>query len=94
VGRGQPYWRGDALTQPNFHGFEALSALDHIEDHGLPFEEPLDARLLKSRDVDKYVLPAAIPSDEAIALVGVEPFHGAGLLDRWRVQDCLSTRPP
>jgi hypothetical protein len=32
--------------------------------------------------VDEYVLAAAIPSDEAEALIGVEPLHGACLLDR------------
>jgi hypothetical protein len=32
--------------------------------------------------VDEYVLPAAVASDEAEALIGVEPLHGACPLDR------------
>ena len=42
--------------------------------------------------MDEYVLPAAIPCNEAEALRDVEPFHRAGLLDRrvgrWPVR-CL-----
>jgi hypothetical protein len=32
--------------------------------------------------VNEYVLATTIPSDEAEALVDIEPFHGAGLFDR------------
>src|SRR5262245_53444345 len=40
--------------------------------------------------MDEYVAVATIPSNEAVALLGVEPFHGAGLFDcrigRWSVR--------
>jgi len=44
--------------------------------------------------VDKHIFPAAVRSDETVPLFGVEPFHCAGLLDRWPVR-ChrLGTRP-
>jgi hypothetical protein len=71
-----------ALNQADSRRFRTLLALDDIENDSLPFAEPLDARSLKSRDVDEYVLPTTIAGDEAEALVDIEPFHGAGLFDR------------
>ena len=55
---------GFALTQAKSRGFWTLPALDDIDNNGLPFVEPLDARPLKGRDVDKHVLSAAIRSNE------------------------------
>src|SRR5215469_3237937 len=45
--------------------------------------------------MNEHVLPAAIRSDETIAPIGVEPFHRAGLLDRWavRCRRLRGTRP-
>jgi hypothetical protein len=33
-----------------------------------------DKDVCESRDVDEYVLPSTIPSDEAEALIDIEPF--------------------
>jgi len=84
-----------ASTQANSRGFWTLPALDNIDNDGLAFAESGDARSIQGRDMNEHILPAAIPSDEAVALVGVEPFHRAGLLDPWPVQ-CrrLGIRPP
>ena len=70
------------LGQAHPHGFWPLSTRYDIDDDRLPFAEPLDARSLKSRDVDKHILPAATRSDETVALLDVEPLHRAGLFDR------------
>jgi hypothetical protein len=46
----------------------------------------------ESRDVDEYVLPSTIPSDEAEALIDIEPFHGAlgaPVALTWFAQDSL-----
>ena len=47
----------------------------------MSFAEARQPGSFKSRDVDEYVLPTTIPSDEAEALVDIEPFHRAGHLD-------------
>jgi hypothetical protein len=40
-------------------GLSPLPALDDIENDSLPFAEPLDARPLKNRHVNKHILSAA-----------------------------------
>jgi hypothetical protein len=69
------------LGQANSRRFQPFSALNDINDHLLPFAEAREPRSLKGGDVDEYVLPAAIPSDETEAFLGIEPFHCAGLFD-------------
>ena len=68
----------------------ALSALDNIDDDSLPLVECADVRSFESRDVDKHIFAAAVPRDEAVALLWVEPFHRTGLLDtgigKWAVR--------
>lgn len=71
-------------NQADSRRFESLSALDDIDDYGLPFAQSGEAGSFKGRDVDEYVLPAAIASNEAVALRDIEPLNDAGLLD-WRV---------
>ena len=71
-----------ALNQADSRRFRTLLALDDIENDSLPFAEPLDARPLKNRHVDKHILAAAIRGDETVAPVSVESFHRAGHLDR------------
>ena len=70
------------MNQAYPRSFRTFAALDDIYNDGLTFAEPLDARPLKSRDVDEHILSAAIRSDETVAPLGIEPFHRAGLLDR------------
>src|SRR5262245_35395421 len=55
------------LDQAHPRGFWTLPALDDINNDGLPLAEPLDARSLKSRDVDKHIFAAAIRSDETVS---------------------------
>ena len=69
------------LDQANPRRFQPLSTLDDIDNDALPFAEAGEPGSLKSGDVDENVLPAAITSDKAEALLGVEPFHCPGLLD-------------
>src|SRR5262249_38275738 len=61
------------LNQASPCRLRTLPAFDYIDDDRLPFAEPVDGRPLKSRDVDKHVLPAAIRSDETVAPLGVKP---------------------
>ena len=70
------------LDQANLHGFQPLAALGDSEDDTFTFIDGGEPGSFKSRDVDEYVLATTIPSDEAEALVDIEPFHGAGLFDR------------
>src|SRR5215831_3831843 len=83
------------LNQANPRRFQPFSPLGDVDDNAIPFAEAGEPRSFKGRDVDKHVLAAAVPSDKAVALIGVEPFHRAGLLDRWTVQ-CrrLGSRTP
>jgi len=78
------------LDQANPRGFRPLSALDKIDKDGLSFSEARDPGSFESRDVDEHVLAAAVPRDEAVALLGVEPLHRTGLLDtgigKWAVR--------
>src|SRR4051794_27731194 len=57
-------------------GLRALLALDDLEAHPLPLVEALVPVHLDGRVVDEDVL-AAVDGDEAEALLGVEPLHGA-----------------
>src|SRR6266853_1468438 len=68
------------LDQAKPRRFQPLSTLDDIDNDVLPFAEAGEPGSLKSGDVDENVLPAAITSDKAEALLGVEPFHCPGLL--------------
>jgi hypothetical protein len=81
---------GPGLGQAHPGGFESLSALDDIDDHLLSFAEAGDPRSFESRDVDEHVFAAAVPLDEALALLWVEPLHRTGLLDtgigKWAVR--------
>src|SRR6266436_6120758 len=72
---------GTDLDQAHPCSFESLSALDKIDDDGLSFNEARDPGSFESRDVNKHVFAAAIPRDEAVAPLGVEPLHRTGLLD-------------
>ena len=72
---------GPDLDQAHPCGFESLSALDDIDDHLLSFAERRDPGSFESRDVDKHIFAAAVPRDEAVALLWVEPLHHTGLLD-------------
>ncbi len=70
------------LDQPNPRRFKPFPALDHIDNDGLPFGETREPRSFKSGDMDEHVLVATVEGNEAVASLGVEPFHCAGLLDR------------
>ena len=70
------------LDQANPRGFQPLAALGDSEGDTFTFIEGGEPGSFKSRDVDEYVHATTIPSDEAEALVDIEPFHGAGLFDR------------
>jgi hypothetical protein len=69
------------LDQANPGRFQPFAALDDIRNNSSPFAEAREAKPYKSRDVHEHVLAAAIPSDEAEALLDVEPTHRASLLD-------------
>src|SRR5215831_19659658 len=69
-----------ALNQANPCRFQSLPTLDDIDDHAISFAEAGEPRSFNSRDVDEYVLSAAIASDEAETLFRVEPFDCAGFL--------------
>src|SRR5205807_654588 len=62
---------GPGLDQAHPCGFESLSALDDIDDYLLSFAERRDPGSFESRDVDKHIFAAAVPRDEAVALLGV-----------------------
>ena len=69
------------LDQANPRCFQPFPALDDIDDDGLPFSEAREPGSFESGDVNEYVLSATIAGNEAEALLDVEPFHHAGLLD-------------
>ena len=71
----------EPLDQPYPRRFQPFSTLDDVDDDGLPFGEVREPGSFESGDVDEHVLPATIAGDEAETLLGVEPFHSAGLLD-------------
>jgi hypothetical protein len=51
-----------------------------LEGDALTFIEGREPRWCESRDVDECVLSTTIPSDEAKALVDIEPLHRSGFL--------------
>jgi hypothetical protein len=59
-----------------------LPALGETESDAFTFIVGHEPGSFEGRDVDEHVLSAAIASNEAEALVDIEPFHGAGLFDR------------
>jgi hypothetical protein len=69
------------LDQAHPRSFRSFAALDDIDDDLLSFAKAREPRLSESGNVDKYVIVAVVPSDEAVASPGIEPFHCAGLLD-------------
>src|SRR5438552_11717975 len=69
------------LDQANPSRFQPFAALDDIRNNSLSFAEAREARVFKSGDMHEHVLAAAIPSDEAEALLDVEPLDRARLLD-------------
>jgi hypothetical protein len=54
---------------------------DDIDNDLLPFAEAHKPGSLKNRDVNEHVLSATVEGNEAVAPLGIEPFHCAGLLD-------------
>src|SRR5258708_16912190 len=70
------------LDQPYPCGFRPLAALGDIEENAISFIEGREPGWRESRDVDECVLSTTIPSDEAKALVDIEPLHRSGFLDR------------
>jgi hypothetical protein len=63
--------------QSDGRGFALIASLKLVAEL-LPLVEIANARSFDSRDVDKHVLRAIVGLNEAIALLGVEPFHGSG----------------
>jgi hypothetical protein len=70
------------LDQADLRRFQPFSPLGDVNDHAIPFAEAREPASFKCGDVDEHVLCAAIPSDEAVVLVGVKPLDRAGCLDR------------
>src|SRR5699024_8871549 len=58
-------------------GLRALLALAHLEAHALVLVQAAEAAGVDLRVVDEHVRAAVIGGDEAEALFGVEPLHGA-----------------
>src|SRR3954453_9612187 len=69
-------WRKDSDADADGVGLRSLLALDALEEHPLALVEALVAVQERSRVVGEDVLPA-VDGDEAEALLGVEPLHGA-----------------
>ena len=74
--------RGDArgrLAELQITGrrLAAAAVLDDVVLHGLSLVERVDAGLFDGADMDEDVLAAVIRLDEAVALLGVEPFDFA-----------------
>src|ERR1700730_10594166 len=84
--------KNSRLDQANSCCFGPPAALGDIEGDAVTFIEGREPGWRESRDVDEYVLSTITPSDEAEALVAIEPFHGAGHFDRcagrWPVRCC------
>src|SRR5215831_20417133 len=62
------------LNQANPRCLQPFSPLGDVDDNAIPFAEAGEPRSFKGRDVDKHILAAAVPSDKAVALIGVEHF--------------------
>jgi hypothetical protein len=69
------------LGQANSRRFKTFPAFDHIDNDGLSFGETREPGSFESGDMDEHILAAAIQNDEAVAPLGIEPFHCAGFLD-------------
>src|SRR5215218_2422853 len=65
-----------ALEQPHVGGLGAFRPWRHVELDGLPLIKRAVARRLDRAEMHEDVL-AGLRGDEAVALVGVEPFHGS-----------------
>src|SRR3990170_3245787 len=65
------------LEQDDVRGLRALLAVDDVELHLLTFLQVAEAVGLDGAVVDEDVL-TALHGDEAVALLRVEPLHGAG----------------
>src|SRR5215472_12521601 len=73
---------GGDLRQADPRRFQPFSPLGEVDDNAIPFAEAGEPRSFKGRDVHEHVLAAAVPSDKAVAPLGVKPFHRSGLLDQ------------
>jgi hypothetical protein len=80
IGASCDRYRGPSpnLDQANPGRFQPFAALDDIRNNSLPFAEAREARPFKRGDVHEHVLAAAIPSDEAEALLDVDHFTVPG----------------
>src|SRR3569832_1845524 len=56
----------------------AARVLLQLVRHAVVLRERTHARTLERRDVYEGVVPAAVRRDKAIALFGIEEFHGTG----------------
>src|SRR5204862_394998 len=63
-------------------GLAALLALDHAERDLLTFGERVETGAGQRRAVHEHVLAAVVDRDEAEALRGIVPLHGAAHLHR------------
>src|SRR5437667_3453981 len=68
------------LPQIDGRGLALLAALN-VETQPLTLAQIADARAFDCGDVDEHVLRAVLGLDEAIPLLGIEPFDGAGSHD-------------
>src|SRR5262249_34898832 len=68
---------GTGSDEPHLVGLRALGALRHLELHLLVLLESPEAGRLDRRVVDEDIRLALALRDEAVALLSVEPFHGA-----------------
>src|SRR5690348_1022496 len=66
-----PSDEGDAV------GFEAFFAVDDVDADALAGVERGEAAAAQRSDVDEDILAAAVGRNEAVALLGLEPFDGA-----------------
>src|SRR5215831_1923498 len=82
------------LNQANPRCLQPFSPLGDVDDNAIPFAEAGEPRSFKGRDMHEHVLAAAVPSDKAVAPLGVKPFHRSGLLDQriggWPTRRCGS----
>src|SRR5690348_16077335 len=76
-GRPKPPHPPSSRFQVGRRALAAASVALDVEADLLAFAEVADARALDRRDVHEHILAAVIRLDEAEALLGVEPFHGA-----------------
>jgi hypothetical protein len=70
------------LDQAHPRRFRTFSPLGDIKDHPISFAEAAEPRSFKGRDVHEHIFAAAIPSDEAVAFLDIEPLHRSGFFDQ------------